>query len=80
MFAAFLGLSLVLLTPVLYIASYIRSRQRSNSLPPGPKRSPLLGVASSIDPSKPWFSYFQWRKTFGASSLQFRFVSLIWFR
>jgi len=24
-----------------------------------------LGVALSIDPSKPWFTYFQWRKTFG---------------
>ncbi|KAF8552838.1 cytochrome P450 [Imleria badia] len=50
----------------LYVVKRRRSRHPNNvPFPPGPKGYPLLGVVLSIDPSKPWFTYFQWRKVFG---------------
>ena len=68
---------LVLLV-ALYFARRRRSRHLGNvSLPPGPKGLPLLGAALSIDASKPWFTYFQWRKSFGECHLQLHLVSLI---
>ncbi|KAG9316767.1 cytochrome P450 [Chiua virens] len=53
---------------VLLVALYITQRRgskRSASLPPGPRGLPFLGVALSIDASKPWFTFFEWRKLFG---------------
>ncbi|KAF8557651.1 cytochrome P450 [Imleria badia] len=43
---------------VLLLTLYIAKRSR-------PKGLPLLGTALSVDASKPWFTYFQWRKSFG---------------
>ncbi|KAG6375513.1 cytochrome P450 [Boletus reticuloceps] len=55
---------------VLLVALYIIKRRRrwhppNVPLPPGPRSFPLLGAALSIDASKPWFTYFVWRKSFG---------------
>ncbi|KAN0091298.1 Cytochrome P450 [Tylopilus felleus] len=56
----------ILLLVALYIVKRRRSRHPNNvRFPPGPKGFPLLGVALSIDASKPWFTYYEWRKLFG---------------
>ncbi|KAN0078124.1 Cytochrome P450 [Tylopilus felleus] len=55
---------------VLLLAFYIVKRRWSRHpnnvhFPPGPKGFPLLGMALSIDISKPWLTLYQWRKSFG---------------
>ncbi|KAH0826242.1 cytochrome P450 [Lanmaoa asiatica] len=67
---------------VLLVALYIASKRRgprhpSNiPLPPGPRGFPLLGAVLSIDGSKPWFTYFQWRKLFAGDIIYTRIFKM----
>lgn len=75
---AFWGASLVLFAALCIIR---RVQHSSNvPLPPGPKGFPLLGAALSIDASKPWFTYFQWRKLYGEFHVYSHLASLIHYR
>ena len=70
MAAAFRGILFVVLV-ALYIVKRGRSKRLNNvPFPPGPKGYPLLGAVLSIDASKPWFTYSQWRKVFGRYHVQ----------
>ncbi|KAI9571164.1 cytochrome P450 [Boletus coccyginus] len=53
------------LLAALYILRRRSGHHKNIPFPPGPKCLPLLGAVLSIDASKPWFTYFQWRKSFG---------------
>ena len=77
MAAPFRGLLVVLLI-TLYIAKRRGSRHSSNTrFPPGPKGFPLLGAVLSVDASKPWSTYFHWRKLYGGYHVQCHPTNLI---
>ncbi|KAG2068179.1 cytochrome P450 [Suillus decipiens] len=50
---------------VTAIGWFIKKRQNSTPLPPGPVPLPLLGNVLSIDALEPWLTYTKWRAAYG---------------
>ncbi len=63
-----LYISLSLVLAEIGLIYYISNLRRSPKLPlpPGPKPLPIIGNLFDVPQSKPWITYMDWSKAYGA--------------